>query len=229
LCRFDQNLNNIKEDLRARDSDKSSSDRTADKVIEHLALLKQDIDATSSLKEQLGELKIKSTTLEEKCFAKDAEISSLQGMNKRLCEERDIVVEENRKRDACKTAENEDLRVDLARTRSDLAQAHKDTASNGRQLVLEQEKLLQAKDSLRIAEDGLTRLEKENAHLRETVSSSCFASTQQPLLIICRTDVRRKTISDCKSNPSESSWIKRQETTTLFARPIPDANWQRIG
>jgi len=175
LYRFDQNLNNIKEDLRARDCDKSSSDRTADKVIEHLALLKQDIDATSSLKEQLGEWKIKSTTLEEKCSAKDVEISSLQETNKKLCEERDHVVEESRKRDACKAAENEDLRVDLARTQSDLSQAHQDTASNRRQLVSEQEKLLQAKDGLRIAEDGLTRLEKENVHLREAVSSSCFA------------------------------------------------------
>jgi hypothetical protein len=138
-------------------------------------LLKQDIDATSSLKEQLGEWKIKSTTLEEKCSAKDAEISSLQETNKKLCEERDHVVEESRKRDACKAAENEDLRVDLARTQSDLSQAHQDTASNRRQLVSEQEKLLQAKDGLRIAEDGLTRLEKENVHLREAVSSSCFA------------------------------------------------------
>jgi hypothetical protein len=175
IFRFDQNLNNIKEDLRARDSDTSSSDRTADKVIEHLTLLKQDIDATSSLKEQLGELKIKNVILEEKCIAKDAEISSLQEANKKLCEDRDAVAEASRKKDACKTAENEDLRTDLARTRSDLAQARQETTNHRHQLDSEQGKLLQAKDSLRIAEDGLARLEKENLHLRETVSPLRFA------------------------------------------------------
>jgi hypothetical protein len=169
-------LNNIKDDLRARDNDKISSDRTADRVIQHLALLKQDIDTTSSLKEQLGELKIKGITLEEKCIAKDAEIVSLRDTNRKLCDERDADAEQSRKRDARKAAENEDLRADLARTRSDIAQAHQDTENHRRQLVSEQERLLQAKDNLRIAEESLERLGKETANLRETVSSPVLTS-----------------------------------------------------
>jgi hypothetical protein len=171
LYRFDKNLNNIKEDLRARDSDKSSSDHTANKVIQHLALLKQDIDASSSLKEQIGELKLKNTTLQERCKANDVEISSMHQANKKLCEERDTIVDDGRERDARKAAENEELRAHLATNRSDLAQANQDSESQRQQLVSEREKLLQAKDSLRVAEEGLKRLEKENANLSDTVRS----------------------------------------------------------
>jgi predicted nucleic acid-binding Zn-ribbon protein len=164
-------LNNIKEELRARDSDKTSSDRTADKVIEHLALLKRDIYETSSLREQLGAWKIKHKALEERCMAKDSEISSMRDGHKKLCEQRDSIVEDRRKRDALKDAANEDLLSDLARTRSDLVRAHRDSENKHRELASEQEKLLQAADSLRVAKDGLARLEKENAALSEVVRS----------------------------------------------------------
>jgi chromosome segregation ATPase len=222
--RFDQNLNNIKEDLRARDSDKTSSDHTANKIIEHLELLKQDIDASSLLKEEIGELNIKITTLREKIKAKDAEISSMHEANKRLCEERDVLVDESRRGDARNTAENEDLRADLARARSDLAQANQDCESQLRQLASEREKLLQAKDSLRVAEEGLERLEKENVNVSDMVRSPISLLD----LILCRTCEKWKTPSDCKWKPSGPSKIKRQSTTAPSRRPTTNANWRRL-
>jgi uncharacterized protein (DUF3084 family) len=135
-------------------------------------LLKKDIDASSSLKEQLGSLKIENTTLEGKCTAKDVEISSMHEKNKKLSEERDSVAEESRQRDACKTVENETLRADLTRVGSDLAQAHKDSENQRQQLVAEQEMLLQAAERLGVAEEGLATLEREKANLSEVVSTS---------------------------------------------------------